>query len=144
MTVTNKQSPVDQKWTLEIGGECLTNRYSGTDAVSRTWGQIDAENLDAVIPGVGNIHRSRVVDRDARGLVEFAIAVPFPAPFAQKRASPREDLHPVIRCVDDVYAARFVDDETLEMKARVGLIDFGVTFPAWGGTYDVAHWTMAP
>jgi hypothetical protein len=41
-------------------------------------------------------------------------------------------------------AARFVDDQTLEMKARVGFVDFGVTFPAWGGAYDVAHWTMAP
>jgi len=53
-----------------------------------------------------------------------------------------EDREIRVRIAED--AARFVDDETLEMKARVGFVDFGVTFVSWGGQYDVAHWTMAP
>ena len=53
-----------------------------------------------------------------------------------------EDRQIRVRMAED--AGRFVDDDTLEMKARVGFVDFGVTFPAWGGDYDVAHWTMAP
>jgi hypothetical protein len=38
---------------------------------------------------------------------------------------------------------RFVEDGTGEMKARVGFLDLGVTFPSWDGRYDVTFWTIA-
>ncbi len=38
--------------------------------------------------------------------------------------------------------ARFVNGSTGEMKARIGYMDFGVTFLAWGGKLDKAFWTV--
>lgn len=38
--------------------------------------------------------------------------------------------------------ARFVQSGTGEMKARVGYVDFGVTFINWGGRFDKASWIV--
>ncbi len=38
--------------------------------------------------------------------------------------------------------ARFVQSGTGEMKARIGYVDFGVTFIAWGGRFDKAFWIV--
>jgi hypothetical protein len=39
-------------------------------------------------------------------------------------------------------AARFVDPDTFEVRTRVGYLDFGITFPAWGGRFDEVFWTV--
>lgn len=39
-------------------------------------------------------------------------------------------------------AARFVQSGTRQVKARVGYHDRGVTFPAWGGRYDMTKWEV--
>lgn len=41
-------------------------------------------------------------------------------------------------------AGRFIQNGTLQMRARIGHVDFGVTFPAWGATYDLVCWTVIP
>jgi hypothetical protein len=38
--------------------------------------------------------------------------------------------------------ARFIDAETGEVRARVGIHDRGVTFPAWDGRYDQVYWSV--
>lgn len=39
-------------------------------------------------------------------------------------------------------AERFVHQGSREVKARVGYHDRGVTFPAWGGRYDMTKWEV--
>lgn len=38
--------------------------------------------------------------------------------------------------------SRFVQSGTGEMKARIGYVDFGVSFLAWGGRFDKAFWIV--
>jgi hypothetical protein len=38
--------------------------------------------------------------------------------------------------------ARFIDAKTGEVRARVGIHDRGVTFPAWDGRYDQVYWSV--
>jgi hypothetical protein len=59
-----------------------------------------------------------------------------------ERAAPSQDQE--IRVTITNTPQRFIADGSLEMKARIGFLDFGVAFPAWGGKYDVVHWGMAP
>lgn len=39
-------------------------------------------------------------------------------------------------------AERFVHQGSREVKARIGYHDRGVTFPAWGGRYDMTKWEV--
>jgi carboxypeptidase B len=57
------------------------------------------------------------------------------------RGAPSNDT--VVTVTVNVNAGRYVDDGTLEVRARVGYGDRGVTFPAWGGRYDRAYWTVS-
>jgi hypothetical protein len=57
-----------------------------------------------------------------------------------EREAPMADARTDVAIAVD--AARFVDPGTLEVRTRVGYLDFGVTFPAWGGRFDEVFWTV--
>jgi hypothetical protein len=42
----------------------------------------------------------------------------------------------------DQNTGRYIQNGTREVKSRVGYSDRGVTFPAWGGRFDMAGWTL--
>ncbi len=57
-----------------------------------------------------------------------------------ERTAPFADTTVVVAISSN--AQRFVHQGTREVKARVGYHDRGVTFPAWGGRYDMTKWEV--
>jgi hypothetical protein len=48
----------------------------------------------------------------------------------------------VVNVLVDTDTGRFIESGTLEMKARIGFHDRGVTFISWSGNYDAASWRI--
>jgi hypothetical protein len=48
----------------------------------------------------------------------------------------------VVSVLVEADTGRFIDNGTLQMKARIGYHDRGVSFPGWSGNYDVASWRI--
>jgi glucose/arabinose dehydrogenase len=55
-----------------------------------------------------------------------------------QRQAPSSDESVLISVEKD--PARFIEDGTGEVKARIGYRDLGVTFPAWSGNFDQVCW----
>ncbi len=59
-----------------------------------------------------------------------------------QREAPSADTPLNVEIVDD--PSRFIHPVTCEVKVRVGYLDLGVTFPSWGGRFDLMCWTVIP
>lgn len=54
------------------------------------------------------------------------------------------DVDQVVVVTVSTDPEQFVEPGTGEMKARVGFIDLGITFPGWNARYDHAFWNVDP